>query len=94
MIPLVFLAVALAIVLMCGFYFAIAYFGLKFLFKKVFHRSVDPVILLAVITICAFFIQIGQRLWYHQSLEATLLLPPIAVLFVLLRRIRMRNRQR
>lgn len=94
MIPLVFLAAVLAIILMCGFYFAVAYFGLKLLYKKLFRRPVDPMILMAAMTMGVFLILIGQRLWYHQQMEMTLLLPPIAVLGIMVRHIRMRSRRR
>ncbi|MGG3742191.1 hypothetical protein [Paenibacillus chibensis] len=94
MIPLVFLAAILAIILMGGFYFAVAYFGLKFLYKKLFRRPVDPMILMAAMTMGVFLILIGQRLWYHQQVEMTLLLPPIAVLGIMVRHIRMRSRRK
>lgn len=94
MIPLVFLAAVLAIILMCGFYFAVAYFGLKFLYERLFRRPVDPTILMAAITMGVFLLLIGQRLWYHQQLDITLLLPPIAVLGIIVRHIRMRGRRK
>ncbi|MGN7359530.1 hypothetical protein ACTHPF_20180 [Paenibacillus sp. SAF-054] len=94
LIPLDFVAAAIAIMLMCGFYFAVAYFGLRLLFKKVLRRSVDPAMLMAAITIGVVLILIGQRLWYHQPFEPALVLMPIAVTAVLLRRIRMQGRKK
>ncbi|MEC0240954.1 hypothetical protein P4H66_13965 [Paenibacillus dokdonensis] len=88
------IAAALSIALMCGFYFAVAYFGIKFFFKKVLHRSVDPMLLMGAIVILAFCVQIMQRLWYHQPMDATLLLPPVAGLSVILRRVRSKSRQK
>ncbi len=93
LIPLDFVAAAIAIMLMCGFCFAVAYFGLRLLFHKVIRKPlfIDPVTLLGAITILVVLVQIGQRIWYRQPLEpAPLLLMPIIVMIVLLRRNRNR----
>ncbi|MCJ8011937.1 hypothetical protein MUG84_09305 [Paenibacillus sp. KQZ6P-2] len=96
MIPLNILALILAIVLMCGFYFAVAYFGLKFFFKKVLRRplNLDPLLLLGVIMLLAFCFQVGQKLWYDQPLDTSILLLPSIALITILRRIQISQKSK
>ncbi|GIO32361.1 MULTISPECIES: hypothetical protein [Paenibacillus] len=86
------LAAVLAVLLMCGFYFAVVYFGLRLLFKKVLHRTLDPMVLFAVLIILLSCLGIGQRIWYNQPWDAGMLLMPLsAMVVVLLRKMRARK---